>query len=182
MTYLWYRSGEFWLFQARAVDKGIYWNLRTHWPYPHSLYYASLCSKVLGFRPMSKVKSSQERDFVRCVQRLGWKIWKQHPLHLVRTSRTSSRLILHRVDTITPAKWSVPVCECSRTTIAEKLLTSTPLHIWNPLKRRSGMPKVRYSNKAVEDLTSIWEYTFSEWYWSQADEYYEMLFISVHHL
>ena len=25
------------------------------------------------------------------------------------------------------------------------------------------MPKVRYSNKAVEDLTSIWEYTFSEW-------------------
>ena len=142
----------------------------------------SVCSKVLGFRPMSKVKSSQERDFVHYVQRLGWTIWKQHPLHLVRTSRTSSRLILHRVDTITPAKWSVPVCECSRTTIAEKLLTSTPLHIWNPLKRRSGMPKVRYSNKAVEDLTSIWEYTFSEWYESQADEYYEMLFISVHHL
>ena len=37
------------------------------------------------------------------------------------------------------------------------------------------MPKVRYSNKAVEDLTSIWEYTFSEWSENQADEYYEML-------
>ena len=37
------------------------------------------------------------------------------------------------------------------------------------------MPKVRYSNKAVEDLTSIWEYTFAEWSESQADEYYEML-------
>ena len=37
------------------------------------------------------------------------------------------------------------------------------------------MPKVRYSNKAIEDLTSIWEYTFSEWSESQADEYYEML-------
>ena len=30
--------------------------------------------KVLGFRPMSKVKSSHERDFVLCVQRLGRKI------------------------------------------------------------------------------------------------------------
>ena len=37
------------------------------------------------------------------------------------------------------------------------------------------MPKVRYSNKAVEDLTSIWEYTFSKWSESQADEYYHML-------
>ena len=37
------------------------------------------------------------------------------------------------------------------------------------------MPKVRYSNKAVEDLTSIWEYTFSEWSENQADEYYELL-------
>ena len=37
------------------------------------------------------------------------------------------------------------------------------------------MPKVRYSNKAVEDLTSIWEYTLSKWSESQADEYYEML-------
>lgn len=37
------------------------------------------------------------------------------------------------------------------------------------------MPKVRYSNKSVEDLSSIWEHTFSEWSENQADEYYEML-------
>ena len=36
------------------------------------------------------------------------------------------------------------------------------------------MPKIRYSNKAVEDLSSIWEYTFTEWSESQADEYYEI--------
>ena len=35
------------------------------------------------------------------------------------------------------------------------------------------MPKVRYSNKAVEDLSSIWEYTLSEWSETQADEYYD---------
>lgn len=37
------------------------------------------------------------------------------------------------------------------------------------------MPKVRYSNKAVEDLSSIWEYTFTKWSENQADEYYAML-------
>ena len=37
------------------------------------------------------------------------------------------------------------------------------------------MPKVRYSNKAVEDLSSIWKYTYSEWSESEADEYYSML-------
>ena len=37
------------------------------------------------------------------------------------------------------------------------------------------MPKVRYSNKAVEDLSSIWEYTFTKWSENQADEYYTML-------
>lgn len=37
------------------------------------------------------------------------------------------------------------------------------------------MPKVRYSNKAVEDLSSIWDYTFTQWSESQADEYYAML-------
>ena len=37
------------------------------------------------------------------------------------------------------------------------------------------MPKVRYSNKAVEDRSSIWEQTFSEWSENQADEHYEML-------
>ncbi len=44
------------------------------------------------------------------------------------------------------------------------------------------MPKVRYSNKAVEDLTSIWEYAYSEWSESQADEYYEMLISSCNRL
>jgi len=37
------------------------------------------------------------------------------------------------------------------------------------------MPKVRYSNKAVEDLSSIWDYTFTQWSENQADEYYVML-------
>ena len=37
------------------------------------------------------------------------------------------------------------------------------------------MPKVRYSNKAVEDLSSIWDYTFTHWSENQADEYYAML-------
>ena len=37
------------------------------------------------------------------------------------------------------------------------------------------MPKVRYSNKAVEDLSSIWEYTFTKWSENHADEYYAML-------
>lgn len=37
------------------------------------------------------------------------------------------------------------------------------------------MAKLRFSNKAVEDLTSIWNYTFRTWSERQADEYYEML-------
>ena len=37
------------------------------------------------------------------------------------------------------------------------------------------MPKVQYSNKAVEDLSSIWDYTFTQWSENQADEYYAML-------
>ena len=32
------------------------------------------------------------------------------------------------------------------------------------------------TNKAVEDLTSIWNYTYEEWSESQADKYYEILF------
>lgn len=31
------------------------------------------------------------------------------------------------------------------------------------------------TNKAVEDLTSIWNYTFDEWSEKQADKYYDML-------
>ena len=35
--------------------------------------------------------------------------------------------------------------------------------------------KLVYSNKAVEDLTSIWRYTVKTWSEKQADEYYNML-------
>ena len=37
------------------------------------------------------------------------------------------------------------------------------------------MAKVRFSSKAVEDLTSIWNYTYRTWSERQADEYYNML-------
>ena len=37
------------------------------------------------------------------------------------------------------------------------------------------MRKLRFTNKAVEDLSSIWRYTFQEWSEKQADEYYQML-------
>jgi toxin ParE1/3/4 len=37
------------------------------------------------------------------------------------------------------------------------------------------MAKLRFTNKAVEDFTSIWNYTFKTWSERQADEYYEML-------
>ncbi len=35
--------------------------------------------------------------------------------------------------------------------------------------------KLVYSNKAVEDLASIWQYTVKTWSEKQADEYYNML-------
>jgi toxin ParE1/3/4 len=38
------------------------------------------------------------------------------------------------------------------------------------------MAKYYLTNKAVEDLTNIWNYTYEEWSESQADKYYEMLF------
>lgn len=37
------------------------------------------------------------------------------------------------------------------------------------------MGKVRFSNMAVEDLTSIWNYTVEKWSEQQADSYYEQL-------
>lgn len=37
------------------------------------------------------------------------------------------------------------------------------------------MAKVYYTQKAVEDLASIWNYTFEEWSEMQADRYYEEL-------
>ena len=40
------------------------------------------------------------------------------------------------------------------------------------------MNKYYLTNKAVEDLTNIWNYTLEEWSESQADNYYEMLISS----
>lgn len=37
------------------------------------------------------------------------------------------------------------------------------------------MSKYKLTNKAVEDLTNIWNYTFNNWSEKQADKYYEML-------
>lgn len=37
------------------------------------------------------------------------------------------------------------------------------------------MAKYRFTNKAVEDLSDIWNYTFDVWSERQADLYYEML-------
>ena len=37
------------------------------------------------------------------------------------------------------------------------------------------MAKYIFTNKAVEDLTKIWDYTYEVWSESQADKYYEEL-------
>jgi len=37
------------------------------------------------------------------------------------------------------------------------------------------MSNFRFTNKAVEDLTNIWNYTFDNWSESQADIYYLLL-------
>ena len=37
------------------------------------------------------------------------------------------------------------------------------------------MAKFKLTNKAVEDLSKIWEYTFEVWSENQADKYYEIL-------
>jgi len=37
------------------------------------------------------------------------------------------------------------------------------------------MAKYNLINKAVEDLTIIWDYTFDKWSEKQADKYYELL-------
>ena len=37
------------------------------------------------------------------------------------------------------------------------------------------MSEFKLTNKAVEDLSKIWEYTFEVWSERQADRYYEML-------
>lgn len=40
------------------------------------------------------------------------------------------------------------------------------------------MAKYHLTNKAVEDLTNIWEYTVDSWSERQADDYYNMLIAS----
>jgi toxin ParE1/3/4 len=37
------------------------------------------------------------------------------------------------------------------------------------------MAKYKLTNKAVNDLTQIWNYTFNKWSEYQADKYYQML-------
>ena len=37
------------------------------------------------------------------------------------------------------------------------------------------MAKYKLTNKAVEDLARIWNYTFDKWSEKQADKYYDML-------
>jgi len=37
------------------------------------------------------------------------------------------------------------------------------------------MPNYQLTNKAVEDLTDIWEYTLGKWSEQQADRYYNLL-------
>jgi toxin ParE1/3/4 len=37
------------------------------------------------------------------------------------------------------------------------------------------MAKYRFTNNAVEDLSSIWNYTYETWSENKADKYYEML-------
>jgi toxin ParE1/3/4 len=40
------------------------------------------------------------------------------------------------------------------------------------------MAKYELTNKAVEDLSKIWDYTFEVWSEQQADKYYEMLILN----
>ena len=40
------------------------------------------------------------------------------------------------------------------------------------------MAKYHLTNKAVQDLTNIWDYTYDEWSENQADKYYNLLLSS----
>lgn len=44
------------------------------------------------------------------------------------------------------------------------------------------MAKYNLTNKAVEDLSKIWEYTFDKWSEKQADKYYGMLLENFQHI
>jgi toxin ParE1/3/4 len=37
------------------------------------------------------------------------------------------------------------------------------------------MPKIKFTNNAVNDLTDIWNYTIETWSESQADQYYNLI-------
>jgi len=40
------------------------------------------------------------------------------------------------------------------------------------------MPSYYLTNRAVEDLSQIWEYTFDNWSENQADKYYNSLIVN----
>ncbi len=42
------------------------------------------------------------------------------------------------------------------------------------------MAKYKLTDKAVDDLTQIWDYTFDKWTENQADKYYQMLLDNAH--
>ncbi|NGM62367.1 type II toxin-antitoxin system RelE/ParE family toxin [Sphingobacterium sp. SGG-5] len=44
------------------------------------------------------------------------------------------------------------------------------------------MAKYKLTNKAVEDLAKIWNYTFDTWSEKQADKYYDMLLNNCQHI
>jgi toxin ParE1/3/4 len=44
------------------------------------------------------------------------------------------------------------------------------------------MAKYNLTNKAVDDLTKIWDYTFEQWSEKQADNYYNMLIANCHEI
>ena len=44
------------------------------------------------------------------------------------------------------------------------------------------MAKYKLTNKAVDDLTKIWDYTFDNWSEKQADKYYAMLLENCQHI
>lgn len=45
----------------------------------------------------------------------------------------------------------------------------------NPLKPKKEMANYILTNKAVEDLTKIWDYTYEVWCENQTDKYYNEL-------
>ncbi|RYY21641.1 MAG: type II toxin-antitoxin system RelE/ParE family toxin [Chitinophagaceae bacterium] len=44
------------------------------------------------------------------------------------------------------------------------------------------MARFLLTNKAVEDLSDIWDYTFNKWSERQADKYYDLLVNSMQHV